>query len=100
LQGPLVLAFSQEDPGGAARIARDFIEENEQFVVKSMAVGGELLPGSELARLADLPNREQGLAMLLGVMKAPIEKFVRTLVEPPAKLARALSAIREQKEAT
>lgn len=99
LQGPLLLAFSQEDPGGAARVAKDFVKEHEQFVVKSLAVGGELLPASDLDRLASLPNREQALAMLLGVMKAPIEKFVRTLAEPPAKLARVLTAVKQQKEA-
>ena len=37
--------------------------------------------------------------MLMGVMKAPIEKFVRTVNEPVAKLARTLSAIRDQKQA-
>ena len=37
--------------------------------------------------------------MLLGVMKAPIEKFVRTLNEPQAKLARTLAAVRDQKQA-
>jgi large subunit ribosomal protein L10 len=37
--------------------------------------------------------------MLMGVMKAPIEKFVRTLAEPHAKLVRTVAAIRDQKEA-
>jgi large subunit ribosomal protein L10 len=36
--------------------------------------------------------------MLMGVMKAPIEKFVRTLAEPTNKLARTLAAVRDQKE--
>ena len=52
-----------------------------------------------MARLADLPTRDQALAMLMGVMKAPIEKFVRTLAEPHTKLVRTFAAVREQKEA-
>jgi large subunit ribosomal protein L10 len=32
-------------------------------------------------------------------MKAPIQKFVRTLAEPPAKLARTLAAVRDVKTA-
>ena len=36
---------------------------------------------------------------LLGVLKAPIQKFVRTLAEPPAKLARTVAAVRDQKQA-
>lgn len=99
LQGPLVLAFSIEDPGAAARLVRDFAKENDKLVVKFAAVGGELLQAEELKKLANLPTRDQALAMLMGVMKAPVEKLVRTLAEPPAKLARALAAVRDQKEA-
>lgn len=99
LAGPLVLAFSQEDPGAAARVIKNFAKENEQLVVKLAALGGKLLPASELDRLANLPTREQALAMLLGVMKAPIEKFVRTLAEPHTKLVRTVAAVRDQKQA-
>jgi large subunit ribosomal protein L10 len=35
----------------------------------------------------------------MGTMKAPIEKFVRTLAEPHAKLTRTVAAIRDQKQA-
>ncbi len=102
LKGPLILAFSQEDPGAAARLAKDFAKEkeNEKFVVKLVAVGGELLGPEQLERLASLPTREQALAMLLGVMQAPITKFVRTLAEPHAKLTRLVAAVRDQKEAS
>lgn len=99
LTGPLVLAFSQEDPGAAARVIKDFAKTNEKLVVRLAAISGQVLPASELDRLASLPTREQALAMLMGVMKAPIEKFVRTLAEPHAKLVRTLSAVRDQKQA-
>jgi large subunit ribosomal protein L10 len=99
LIGPLILAFSLEDPGAAARVLSDFTKQNDKLVVKLVAVGGKQYGPSELDRLAKLPNREQALAMLMGVMKAPIEKFVRTLAEPHAKLARTVAAIRDQKEA-
>ena len=64
-----------------------------------MSVGGQMYDASELDRLASLPTREQGLAILMGVMKAPIEKFVRTLAEPQGKLVRTLAAVRDQKQA-
>jgi len=99
LTGPLIFAFSQEDPGSAARLVKDFAKDNEQLVAKLIAIGGELLDESELGRLADLPTKEQALAMLMGVMKAPIEKFVRTLVEPHSKLVRTVAAVRDAKQA-
>ena len=99
LKGPLVLAFSKDDPGAAARVVKDFGKTNERLVATLVSLGGPVLPGKDLDRVASLPTREQALALLLGVLKAPIEKLVRTLAEPQAKLARTLAAIREQKQA-
>ena len=64
-----------------------------------VAIGGEALPGEAIEKLASLPTREKALAMLLGVLQAPITKFVRTLAEPQAKLVRSLAAVRDQKQA-
>jgi large subunit ribosomal protein L10 len=99
LKGPLVLAFSKDDPGAAARVVKDFAKANDKLVATLVSLGGQVLPGKELEKVANLPTKEQALAMLLGVLKAPIEKLVRTLAEPQAKLARTLAAIRDQKQA-
>ena len=99
LKGPLVLAFSKDDPGAAARLVKDFAKTNEKLSATLVSLGGQVLPGADLDRVASLPTREQALSMLLGVIKAPIQKFVATLAEPPAKLARTLAAVRDQKQA-
>jgi large subunit ribosomal protein L10 len=99
LKGPLVLAFSKDDPGAAARVVKDFAKGHEKLVATLVSLGGQVLPGAELERVASLPTREQALSMLLGVLKAPIAKLVRTLAEPPAKLARTVAAVRDQKQA-
>jgi large subunit ribosomal protein L10 len=99
LKGPLVLAFSKDDPGAAARLVKDFAKTNEKLVATLVALGGKILPAEDLDRVANLPTREQALSMLLGVLKAPIQKFVATLAEPPAKLARTVAAVRDQKQA-
>ncbi|MGC8518286.1 MAG: 50S ribosomal protein L10 [Steroidobacteraceae bacterium] len=99
LKGPLVLAFSKDDPGAAARLVKDFAKTNEKLSATLVSLGGQVLPAEDLDRVASLPTREQALSMLLGVIKAPIQKFVATLAEPPAKLARTLAAVRDQKQA-
>jgi large subunit ribosomal protein L10 len=99
LTGPMLYAFSKEDPGAAGRLIKDFAKANEKLKTRLVAIGGQMYPGSHVDRLASLPTREQALAILLGVMKAPIEKFVRTLAEPAAKVARAVAAVRDQKQA-
>ena len=97
LIGPLIMAFSQEDPGAAARLVKDFSKDHERLVAKVIAVGGVVLPVDQIDRLAKLPNRDQAIALLMAVMKAPIEKFVRTLNEPHGKLVRTVAAVRDTK---
>ncbi|MFK8027532.1 MAG: 50S ribosomal protein L10 [Gammaproteobacteria bacterium] len=99
LVGPMILAFSQEDPGSAARVIKDFSKENELLNVKMLSIGGQLLESSELDRLASLPTKDQAISMLMAVMKAPVEKFVRTLAEPHGKMVRTVAAVRDQKQA-
>ena len=99
LSGPLLLAFSQEDPGSAARVLRDFAKANDKLVIKLAAVGGQLLDSSEIGRLANLPTRDQAISLLMAVMKAPTEKLARTLKEVPGKLVRTVAAVRDSKQA-
>jgi len=99
LVGPLIIAFSMEDPGAAARLVGDFAKTHDKLIPKVVSVGGLLYGPSELVRLSSLPTRDQAISLLMAVMKAPIEKFVRTMAEPHAKMVRTVAAIRDQKEA-
>jgi len=99
LKGPLVLAFSKDDPGAAARVVKDFAKAHEKLVATLVSLGGQVLPGGDLEKVASLPTREQALSMLLGVLKAPIGKLAGTLAAPAAKLARTVAAVRDQKQA-
>src|SRR5579871_5795003 len=99
LKGPLVLAFSKDDPGAAARVVKDFAKGHEKLVATLVSLGGQVLPGKDIDRVASLPTREQALAMLLGVLKAPVTKLVGTLAAPASKLARTVAAVRDQKQA-
>ncbi len=38
LVGPLLLAFSNEDPGAAARLIKDFVKTNDKLKVKALAI--------------------------------------------------------------
>lgn len=86
--GPLVFAFSGEEMGTAARVFKNFAKDNDALVVKSLSIGEGVMDASHLASIAALPTYDEAVAKLLFVMK-----------EPASKLARALTAIKEQKEA-
>ena len=99
LVGPLVLAFSQEDPGAAARVISEFAKGNDKLVVKLVSIGGKLLAAGDIKRLADMPTKDQAISMLMSVMNAPVGKLARTLNEVPGKLVRTVAAVRDQKQA-
>ncbi len=99
LTGPLVLAFSKNDPTSAAKLIKEFSDERREMEVRMVALDSELLDVSEVKRLASLPSYDEAVAMLMGVMKAPIAKFVRTASEVPAKMVRVLAAVRDRKQA-
>jgi large subunit ribosomal protein L10 len=52
LTGPIILAFSREDPGAAARLVKEFAKTCENLVTQAVAIGGQAYPASDLDRLA------------------------------------------------
>ena len=70
LVGPLLYAFSTEEPGAAGRLIKEF---------------AKLYPAGHVDVLAALPTRDQALAML-----------ARVLIEPAAMFARAVKAVADK----
>jgi large subunit ribosomal protein L10 len=85
LVGPLLYAFSTEEPGAAGRLIKEFAKGNDKLQAKVVAVGGQLYPASHVEVLASLPTLDQALAML-----------ARVLSEPAAMFARAVKAVADQ----
>lgn len=85
LVGPLLYAFSLEEPGAAGRLIKEAAKTNDKLQAKVVAIGGELFPASHVEVLASLPTREQALSML-----------ARVLAEPAAMFARAVKAVADK----
>jgi len=96
LKGPLVLAFSRQDPGAAARVVKSFAKDHDKLVAVAVALAGQLYAARDLDRVASLPTLDEARAQLLGTLQAPLAQLVRTLAEPGAMLARTLKARGEQ----
>ena len=96
LSGPVLLAFSQQDPGSAARIIKEFSKEHDKLKAVSVSIGGELFGAGDLDRLASLPSLNEARSQLLSVFKAPLSQLLRTLDEPPTMLARLLQSRGDQ----
>ena len=98
-KGPTLLAFSRQEPGAAARLLKESVQQYEALKIKALSIDGQLLDASQIDRVASLPTREEALAQLLAIMLAPAAKLARTLNEVPGKLARTLAAVRDAKQA-
>jgi len=97
LVGPVVLAFSMDEPGAAARIIKDFIKTNTKLVVKGISLGEQLYDASQLDKVAKLPTYQEAISILMSVIQAPITQLARTIAEPHAKLTRTIAALRDSK---
>lgn len=99
LTGPLLYAFSNEDPGAAGRLVKEFAKTNDKLQPKLVAIGGKAYPASHVDVLASLPTRDQALGMLLSLLAQPATKLVRTLAEPANMLARTLGQVADKQKA-
>lgn len=87
MSGPLIYSMSA-DPVAAAKVLHEFAKTNEKLVLKAGSYAGKVLDKSGVQALAAIPSRDELLAKLLGVMKAPVSGF-----------AVALGALAKQREA-
>lgn len=101
LLGPILLAFSANDPGSAARVVRAFVKEHQdkKIEVRGLSVSGEFIKPEDIGRVADLPTRDEAIAILMSVMKAPVVKLMRTMKEVNGKMVRTVAALAEKKKA-
>ena len=95
--GPLIYGISA-DPVATAKVLNDFAKGNERFVIKGGGLPNSLVSANDVRALATMPSREELLAKLMGTMNAPIQKFVSTINEVPARFVRTVAAVRDAKE--
>ncbi|QNP39906.1 50S ribosomal protein L10 [Lysobacter solisilvae (ex Woo and Kim 2020)] len=79
LTGPLLYAFSLEEPGAAGRLIKEASKGNDKLKAKVVSVEGKLLPAAHVEVLASLPTREQALSMLARVLAEPASMFARAV---------------------
>ncbi|SEO76769.1 LSU ribosomal protein L10P [Amphibacillus marinus] len=87
LVGPTAIAFSNEDVIAPAKVLNNFAKNHEALEIKGGVIQGNVATLDQIKELADLPNYEGLLSMLLSVLQAPVRNF-----------AYATKAIAEQKE--
>lgn len=98
LAGPTAIAFGMVDAVAAPKILRDAIKDFKKMEIKGGVLDNKVIDAKQVEALADLPSKEQLLAMLVRGMQAPITGLVNCLQGNIRNLVYVLEAIRKQKE--
>lgn len=91
LVGPTAIAFSNDDVIAPAKILNTFAKEHEELEIKGGVIEGKIASLDQIKELANLPNYDGLLSMLLSVLQAPVRNF--------AYAAKAISEQKEEQEA-
>ncbi|QGX86885.1 50S ribosomal protein L10 [Escherichia coli] len=89
--GPTLIAYSMERGRWQQGLFKEFREKrgSHKYEDEAAAFEGELIPASQIDRLATLPTYEEAIARLMATMKEA----------SAGKLVRTLAAVRDAKEA-
>ena len=98
LTGPAMFAFSLEDAPAAARVIHNLTKEIKDVEVKLISLDGELHDIAKIKQLAELPTYDQAVSLMMAMMKAPIEKLVRTMQAPVVQAVQVITSVGRQKE--
>lgn len=79
LTGPLLYAFSTEEPGAAGRLIKEFAKTNDKLKPKVVSIEGKVFGATHVDVLASLPTREEALSMLARVLAEPVTMFARAI---------------------
>ena len=99
LVGPTSLTFAGTDTVGAAKALNAVARTNPLLVLKGGSLGASRLSVDDVKALAELPSREELLAMFAGALQAPLVKTAGLLQALPRNFAYGLSALIDLRDA-
>jgi large subunit ribosomal protein L10 len=97
LDDPTAIAMTRADIGPIAKALFEFTKDSP-LKVKGGLIDGQALKTASVEAISRLPGRQELLAMLMGVLNAPVRNLMHVLNGVTSKLARTLKAVAEKKE--
>ena len=97
--GPTGVVIGRDDAVAAAKALTDFAREfGDRPAVKVGVVERREVNADQVKKLADMPPREVLLAQIAGGLQAPMARLAGGMSQLLAGFARAVDALRQQKE--
>ncbi|MCC6931999.1 MAG: 50S ribosomal protein L10 [Deltaproteobacteria bacterium] len=98
LAGPTAVIWAKKDIVTPAKVLKEFGKDRDYFKIKGGFVDGQVVDGSAVAALAELPSKEQLLSTLLALINAPATRLLQTINAPAQQLVSLLDAWRAKIE--
>ena len=93
------VAFIYENESVGTRAINDVVRGSRGVMaIKSGIVGGRVMSAPDIARIADLPSREELLGRAVSAIAAPLTNLLGTLNAPAQQMVMVLEALRQQRE--
>ena len=99
LAGTCAYVFYQKDSVDAAKVIKEQSEKLKKMSFVGAIADGKALNAEEAKAYADLPNRDQLMGQLAGLISGFARGIAVCVNEVPSGLARTISAVSEQKQA-
>jgi large subunit ribosomal protein L10 len=96
--GPTAIAFGLHDEISPARLLVAYARRSRIVSIKGGLIAGRSLTADEIGRVAELPGREQLLAIVVGGLQAPLAQTLAVLQAPLRKIAGLSQALLEKKQ--
>ncbi len=97
--GPNVYVIAPTNSPAVAKALKEFAakKENKAMLIKGGVMGKDVLNLDKVLALADLPSRDQLIAMVVGTVAAPLRGLVTVLSGPARGLVTCLSQLADKK---
>lgn len=96
LNGSTAVALSYEDPTSPARVLKKFTNDHDLPKVKGIVIDGSIIDGSEFARIANLPSKDESLAKLIALLQSPLMKLIWALKSPMSDMTNMLNNLKDE----
>ena len=97
--GPTGLVIGRTDAAAAAKVLTEFAREfDNKPAIKAGVVERKAVNPEQIKQIAELPSREVLLAQIAGGLQAPMARLAGGMSQLLAGFARAVDALRQQRE--
>jgi len=96
LKGPVAVIFANENFPAISKVLVEHSKKMEQVKIKGGCLDGRFLSKDEVIQIAQLPTKDELLAIIARGLNTPAQKIAYGINEVMASLARAIKAVGEK----